>query len=78
MCAEHGSQLFDIASPVLLQLVTEAFHSPAQTLAHVQLSVLPITLIETDVVEVAGGEFITLSMKAAAQMGWDLLSNVLL
>lgn len=49
----------------------------AGALARVQLFVSLVTLIETDVVEVAAGEFITLSMKAAAQMGTDLLSKCL-
>ena len=49
----------------------------AETPAHVQLFVLLLVLIGTDAVEVAGGEFITLCMKAAAQIGTDLPSKCL-
>lgn len=77
MCAEQGLQSFDVLSSVPVQLVMKPSTAQAETLARVRLFVLLITLIETDAVEVAGGEFLTLCLKAAAQMGTDLLSKCL-
>lgn len=48
-----------------------------ETLVHVQVCARLNALIETDGVEVAGGDFIALCMKAAAQMRTDLTSKCL-
>lgn len=48
-----------------------------ETLVHVQVCARLNTLIGTDGVEVAGGEFIALCMKAADQMRTDLTSECL-
>ena len=49
----------------------------AETLVHVQVCARLNTLTGTDGVEVAGGEFIALCMKDAAQMRTDLISECL-